>query len=245
MGYGRIELAFSEKDGLFSVTEPGVQSGLPVKQSEELKRVTQILERHLPEDWPPGREIRKDLDRLFRETQAEVILPFSREDQLLALVFLSAREKEKTLSVEERGYLQAVMDGGSIALSNSNMFQNIANLKDRLEIQARKLQREIVEREETQKALEQSGRRYRLLAENMKDIVCMLDLATLHVSCIGVLGWSRFWGLAPKTDENGLESDYYSGVLGRGRSDTAGGSRKRKGRRNRPPPFRDFRNRTV
>ncbi len=195
MGYGRIELAFSEKDGLFSVTEPGVQSGLPVKQSEELKRVTQILERHLPEDWPPGREIRKDLDRLFRETQAEVILPFSREDQLLALVFLSAREKEKALSVEERGYLQAVMDGGSIALSNSNMFQNIANLKDRLEIQARKLQREIVEREETQKALEQSGRQYRLLAENMKDIVYMLDLATLHFSYISpsveqILGFS-------------------------------------------------------
>jgi PAS domain S-box-containing protein len=184
LGYRTIEFALSEKEGLFSVTGTGARSELRVEQYEELTRSTLILERDVPEEWPPGKEIQEELDRLFREVRAEVMISFSREDQLLALMFLSERGKDKALSVEEYGYLRAVVAGGSIALSNSIMFQNIANFKDRLEIQTRKLQHEIIEREEAQKALQQSERQYRLLAENMKDIIWTLDLATLHISYI-------------------------------------------------------------
>jgi len=184
LGYGKINLVLFKPEGPAWFNSPEMSEGLSINIFQGAEKSLHLLERHLPEEWPKEPEIRSALPRLFRETGAEAVIPFVRDDQILAMMFLSDREKDQGLSAEEIGYLKAVMAGGGIALANSMMFQNIADLKDRLERQAQKLQHEIVEREEAQESLQESERQYRLLAENVKDIVWTLDLSTLHLSYI-------------------------------------------------------------
>jgi len=183
LGYRNVTLALQASDsGLPAADSP---LSLPsIASHPQLTRPGRILEQDRPQEWPAGPEIERELERFFRDTGADVAVPFARDGHLLALMALAEREKEASLSAEEVRYLQAVTVGCGIALSNSMMFQNIANLKDRLESQTLELQREIAEREEVQKALQLRERQYRLLAENMKDIVWTMDVETLHFTYI-------------------------------------------------------------
>jgi PAS domain S-box-containing protein len=184
LGYRRATVAMRTPDRGFSATGLGI---LPLPKTEhhpEMAQVGKVLERCRPEEWPEGSETAAELETLFHVTGADVVIPFAREGHMPALLLLSQREKDAPLSPEERSYLQALALGCSIAVSNSIMFQNIANLKDRLESQTAELQRQIAEREEAQRALQTSERQYRLLAENMKDIVWTMDIETLRFTYV-------------------------------------------------------------
>ena len=183
LGFRCVTLALHSLNKACSANGPITQALPKVELHEELTQSGLVLERQSADRWPGGAEFRFELKRMFQNTGADVVVPFAREGNLMALMMLSERE-ESSLSSEERHYLQAMTVGCSIALSNSMAFQDITNLKDRLESQTRELRHEIAEREETQRALQRSERQYRLLAENMTDIVWTMDLETLQFTYI-------------------------------------------------------------
>jgi PAS domain S-box-containing protein len=98
------------------------------------------------------------------------------EHRLLAVILLSEKTNGFPLNSDESHFIRELTAAGTIALFNSLLYQNVSDLRDRLQTRKVILTQEIKDREKAQRALKRSERQYRLLAENVQDVIWIINL---------------------------------------------------------------------
>jgi PAS domain S-box-containing protein len=98
------------------------------------------------------------------------------EHRLLAVILLSEKTNGFPLNSDESHFIRELAAAGTIALFNSLLYQNVSDLRDRLQTRKVILTQEIKDREKAQRALKRSERQYRLLAENVQDVIWIINL---------------------------------------------------------------------
>jgi PAS domain S-box-containing protein len=121
-------------------------------------------------------DLRAALDDLLDSQAAAYLLPMVQDRRLLAFILLPEKSSRLPLSNQEFVFLENIRASGTIALFNSMLFQSVSDLRDRLQARKAILQKEIRSREKAQQALAESERQYRLLAENVMDVIWIYDI---------------------------------------------------------------------
>jgi PAS domain S-box-containing protein len=135
-----------------------------------------LIERDRLETFVPKRREVQAVRSLFERTQAAYLIPMVQEHQLLAVALLSEKTDGLPLNSQESYFIREIKASGTIALFNSILYQNVTDLRDRLQQRKITLQQEIRDREKVQQALQNSERQYRLLAENILDVIWIINL---------------------------------------------------------------------
>ena len=135
-----------------------------------------LIERHILEAHANKRPETAALLKLFEEIGATYLLPLVQARQLMAVILLPDKTDGLPLNTQESLFIRELAASGTIALFNSMLYQNVTDLRDRLQARKRILQQEIRDREEAQRALQTSERQYRLLAENVLDVIWIVNL---------------------------------------------------------------------
>ena len=147
-----------------------------------LKRLTNstpdLIDRNLMGASPEASLEFPQLPEIFEDDRYSYLIPLVHEERLIGLIFLGEKKDGQRFDHEEIGFLQMVRQTTAIALFNSQLYQNINNLKDTLEVQTRFLKKEIAERKTVEEALRESEKKYRLVTENVKDVIWILDIKT-------------------------------------------------------------------
>jgi PAS domain S-box-containing protein len=99
------------------------------------------------------------------------------------------------LNKEEARFIDQMSGFVSVALFNSRVYQAMAGLKDRLEEKTLTLSNEIAVRRQAEEKVSESWARYKLLADNVIDIIWVLDINTLKFRYISpsverIIGYS-------------------------------------------------------
>ena len=136
----------------------------------------QIVERHRIESRHDRNHKAQVLLKLFESVDAAYLIPMVQENRLLAVILLSEKTNGLPLNSPESYFVREVTASGTIALFNSLLYQNVSDLRDRLQTRKIILQQEIRDREKAQRALQHSERQYRLLAENVQDVIWIINL---------------------------------------------------------------------
>jgi PAS domain S-box-containing protein len=112
---------------------------------------------------------------LFEDSRTAYLIPMIQEDRLLAVILLPEKTDRLPLNSDESRFIREVMVSGTIALFNSMLYQSVSDLRDRLQTRKVILVQEIRDREKAQRALAIRERQYRLLAENVMDVIWIID----------------------------------------------------------------------
>jgi PAS domain S-box-containing protein len=123
-----------------------------------------------------GQARRTALENLMDAHAAGYLMPMVQDRRLLAVILLPEKPSRLPLTNQEYVFIEHIRASGTVALFNSMLYQSVSDLRDRLEARKAILQREIHEREKAQRALADSERQYRLLAENVMDVIWIYDI---------------------------------------------------------------------
>ncbi|MGD8267956.1 MAG: ATP-binding protein, partial [Desulfobacterales bacterium] len=115
------------------------------------------------------------LQALLAACDSAYLIPMIQEQRLLALIMLPEKDNRLPLNSDEVWFIREVRASGTIALFNSLLYQNVSDLRDRLQTRKVILQQEIRDREKAQQSLMDRERQYRLLAENVMDVIWIID----------------------------------------------------------------------
>ncbi len=115
------------------------------------------------------------MQALFAACDSAYLIPMIQEQRLLALIMLPEKENRQPLNSDEVWFIREVRASGTIALFNSLLYQSVSDLRDRLQTRKVILQQEIRDREKAQQSLAVRERQYRLLAENVMDVIWIID----------------------------------------------------------------------
>jgi PAS domain S-box-containing protein len=154
----------------------GAALDLAPSLARTLVRRGQIVERHRMESRPERNHETQVLLKLLESVDAAYLIPMVQENRLLAVILLSEKANGLPLNSLESYFMREVTASGTIALFNSLLYQNVSDLRDRLQSRKIILQQEIRDREKAQLALQTSERQYRLLAENVLDVIWIINL---------------------------------------------------------------------
>jgi len=113
---------------------------------------------------------------MLEDLDAAYLIPMVQEHRLLAVILLGEKANDLPLNSDESHFIRELAAAGTIALFNSLLYQNVSDLRDRLETRKVILVQEIKDREKAQRALQRSERQYRLLAENVQDVIWIINL---------------------------------------------------------------------
>ncbi len=141
-----------------------------------LVRRGRLVERHRLEALPQCDREHACLLDLLAQNDAAYLIPLVQEDRLLAVILLSEKANGLPLNGDEFDFIRELTASGTIALFNSLLYQNVTDLRDRLQNRKIILIQEIKDREKAQRALQTSERQYRLLAENILDVIWIINL---------------------------------------------------------------------
>jgi PAS domain S-box-containing protein len=115
------------------------------------------------------------LQVLFAACASAYLTPLIQEQRLLGLIMLPEKDNRLPLNSDEVWFIREVRASGTIALFNSLLYQSVSDLRDRLQTREVILQQEIRDREKAQQSLAIRERQYRLLAENVMDVIWIID----------------------------------------------------------------------
>jgi len=135
-----------------------------------------LVERHRLEALPHADREHTCLLELLAQNDAAYLIPLAQDDRLLAVILLSEKTNGLPLNSDEFNFIRELTASGTIALFNSLLYQNVSDLRDRLQNRKIILTQEIKDREQAQRALQTSERQYRLLAENILDVIWIINL---------------------------------------------------------------------
>ena len=107
-----------------------------------------LAERNMVATNPYYAYVREKLMALFGDRDCSFIVPLVQNNALLGLLFLGEKSNLKQLTPDEVAFINSVRSAGSIALSNSIMYQDISNMKDHLEDLVRDRTRELQKKNE-------------------------------------------------------------------------------------------------
>jgi len=135
-----------------------------------------LVERHRLEAHQDRNHETQTLLKLLEDLDAAYLIPMVQEHRLLAVILLGEKANDLPLNSDESHFIRELAAAGTIALFNSLLYQNVSDLRDRLETRKVILVQEIKDREKAQRALQRSERQYRLLAENVQDVIWIINL---------------------------------------------------------------------
>jgi PAS domain S-box-containing protein len=141
-----------------------------------LVRRGRLVERHRLEARQDRNHETQALLKLLEALDAAYLIPMVQEHRLLAVILLGEKANDLPLSSDESHFIRELAAAGTIALFNSLLYQNVSDLRDRLQTRKVILVQEIKDREKAQRALKRSERQYRLLAENVQDVIWIINL---------------------------------------------------------------------
>jgi PAS domain S-box-containing protein len=178
IGFSRAELYISRHAHRedFRRTD-GTALHLDASVARFLVRQARLIERHRLEVTPQKLHAQQALLSLLHATDTAYLIPMIQEERLLAVVLLSEKTNSLPLNSQESYFVREVTASATIALFNSMLYQNVTDLRDRLQTRKVVLQQEIKDREKAQRALQTSERQYRLLAENALDVIWIINLS--------------------------------------------------------------------
>jgi PAS domain S-box-containing protein len=177
LGLSRADLYISRQGdrGDFLRTD-GAALKLSPPVARFLVRQGRLIECHRLEVHPRHSQETQALLTLLQDADAAYLLPLVQENRLMAVVLLSEKTNGLPLNSQESHFMREVTTSGTIALFNSMLYQNVTDLRDRLQTRKIILQQEIRDREKAQRDLQTSERQYRLLAENVLDVIWIFNL---------------------------------------------------------------------
>lgn len=127
------ELFLRSDDGYVLLNTEGHELNIDPVLSEWFLVSEPIIDRDLVSAIPDYSGINEKLDMLFNYMNCFFILPFVYNNELNGIAFVSERMNARTLSDDEIRYIHSIRNAISISISNSVMYQNLSDLKDRLE----------------------------------------------------------------------------------------------------------------
>jgi len=154
----------------------GTALDLPPAIARTLVRQGRLVERHRLEAHQDRNHETQTLLKLLEELDAAYLIPMVQEHRLLAVILLGEKTNGLPLNSDESHFIRELAAAGTIALFNSLLYQNVSDLRDRLQTRKVILVQEIKDREKAQRALKRSERQYRLLAENVQDVIWIINL---------------------------------------------------------------------
>lgn len=154
----------------------GTGLDLPPALARTLARRGRLVERHRLEARQDRSHETQALLKLLEDADAAYLIPLVQEHRLLAVILLSEKTNGFPLNSDESHFIRELTAAGTIALFNSLLYQNVSDLRDRLQTRKVILTQEIKDREKAQRALKRSERQYRLLAENVQDVIWIINL---------------------------------------------------------------------
>jgi transcriptional regulator with GAF, ATPase, and Fis domain len=105
-----------------------------------MKGQEQYIEKHFIEFNNNLSYLKDKFMALFTAHGSEYIIPLSHNNHLVAIIFMSGRTENKRLKEREFMFLNRISRYAAVALANSIMYQNLADLTDNLEKKLRKEQ---------------------------------------------------------------------------------------------------------
>ncbi len=145
---------------------------------------------------PAGSE-HQALLALFEDTRSAYLVPMIQEHRLLAVIMLPEKTDRLPLNNDESRFIREVMAAGAIALFNSMLYQSVSDLRDRLQTRKVILTQEIRDREKAQRSLSVRERQYRLLAENVMDVIWIINADEMQFTYISP-SIERLTGYTPR-----------------------------------------------
>ena len=177
LGIPRAELYLrrNRRDPAFRRTDgAALELGKPLERF--LVQHAGHIERHLLETRVHNRPEARGTLALLTKVEAAYLIPLVQANTLMAVILLEAKSDGLPLNSQESQFIRELAASGTIALFNSMLYQDVSDLRDRLQVRKSILQQEIRDREKAQRALATSERQYRLLAENVLDVIWIINL---------------------------------------------------------------------
>lgn len=143
-----------------------------------------LVEGHMVENNPMAGALRRELLKLFDEKKVQFIVPMAQHESLMAFAFLQDKSPDRLLNKEEARFIDQMSGFVSVALFNSRVYQSITGLKDRLEEKTLTLSNEIAVRRQAEEQAKENWARYKLLADNVIDIIWVVGIHDLKYSYI-------------------------------------------------------------
>jgi PAS domain S-box-containing protein len=154
----------------------GAALDLPPALARTLVRRGKIVERHRLEARQERSRKTQALLKLLEDTDTAYLIPMVQGHRLRGVILLAEKANGLPLNSDESHFIRELTAAGTIALFNSLLYQNVSDLRDRLQNRKVILVQEIKDREKAQRALQRSERQYRLLAENVQDVIWIINL---------------------------------------------------------------------
>ncbi|MCP4688384.1 MAG: response regulator [Desulfobacterales bacterium] len=186
----------AEEQGVFERAD-GARLSLAPGLARWLLDADDLIQRSMAATSRMAPDVKEGLMTLFDAAGAEYATPMIRNDELIALVFLSEKSYPREMEEEEIEFIRKITASFAVAVSNSLLFQKISDLKDRLEERTIELTREIEGRIQAEKERFKSEAKYRIVAENVSDVIWTLDPETLTFPFVSP-SVERFSGWTPE-----------------------------------------------
>ncbi len=183
LGFTDVDFYLCSEDGVFE-NDRGEILSVPMALGEWFKDSHRLVEGHIVENSPMDATVKKILMRLFEEKKVQFIVPMAQHGTLMALAFLQDTSPDRLLTKEEARFIEQMSGFVSVALFNSRVYVAMTRLKDRLEEKTLTLSNEISIRRQAEEKVKESWARYKLLADNVIDIIWVIGVHDLKFSYI-------------------------------------------------------------
>ncbi|MCP4688617.1 MAG: PAS domain S-box protein, partial [Desulfobacterales bacterium] len=167
---------FAKRDGGRLKLAPGVEKWF--------LKTNRLIQRDIIEADPRYENVKEGIIRCFHGSGASCVMPLIRNDELIALFFLGEKADRREIDADEADFIDNITASLTAAISNSILYQEISDLKDRLEKRTVALTLEVEDRNKAEKRRRESEEKYRILAENVSDAIWIIDVKSLAFTYI-------------------------------------------------------------